>query len=1490
MNPIANETSCPDQTTLRSLLDGTLAEAEQAAAQSHVDACPKCEAALRQMTTGGESWIGVAARLKEPAARVGGESPMAAAMDRLKNEDELAGESPEPTDPQRTLDFLSPSDDPKSLGRLGQHEVLEVVGWGGMGVVLKAYDPSLHRVVAVKVLASHLAHHAVARKRFIREAQAAAAVCHDNVVTIHAIEDGSLTRSVSEGDRSPNFQFDKSASRGASAVAHASGYLPKIVMQFVAGGSLQERIDQDGPLELKEVLRIAMQTAAGLAAAHAQGVVHRDVKPANILLENGVERVKLTDFGLARVMDDASLTLSGVIAGTPQYMAPEQAWGRDVDARADLFSLGAVMYAMCSGHSPFRARTTMAVLKRVCEDSPRPLRAINPDIPDWLVAIIEKLLAKNPDDRFQTATEVSDLLGRWLAHVQQPNVVAAPARTVTRPGRAGRMRDVTSPVAAEVDSRLLMAELQKRPEELRHRLRWAGLWLIVLALIGIPAFLFLMSSIQVPNAAAWSPAESFRFSVGIAALIAGSLFLLTMLSRWLLVQDSPSVRLSDAPESHTTDFRWEIGFKYTFWPVLVIGALMMIVMMLIIRDREPLTNIQSFVGFAAMNLAASYAVGSAFRAAWNSVNWLVWIGVVLLLLAVGQGFLFLGATYQAASPIVQVTFIVQGVMALAALFGLLFVRPLLVRDSERWMRERLTGGQRLFAIACFTIAGIPLTLAVMYLMSESAGPRSPRPIAPPTAEKYLELTPLLPDLPAESDRPLGSTAFPKPRLLTESGAASGGQSVGDPFDESITSAGPPRTKPATGSVTAELKLLQGRWVVLTLQGTEPPIVIQNAAGGGFGGGGPPTASVPAAGVPSTPMQPDQLQYLNFQGDKLTLTTTEQSRFDVSVKNDRELLLVQPELGPSPIRHGVFTIADDRLVICWASANSPLPRGFQPNANEQLVVCRREWTSPRQANADPDENKPLIDERTKLPKAEMPFSPHEASELQAAWAEKLKLPMETTNSIGMVLRVIPPGSFGDSREPPAAVSGFGSGFAGGGGISGGVATPSGNAMNGPILVGVHEVTIGQFRQFVEDSKYVTENEHGAIESPTQAEVWRSWRNPEFHQDSDRHPVVNVSPIDAWAFCHWLSLKEQRPYRLLTQREWEFCVRAGTWLPVTLGPGKLAHRAQFFRTTAPVGSYPANPFGLHDFIGNAAEWCLNMEAPNVDSPPRLSDILCGSDFSESIQLLPPKDWTGRKFPTFGFRIAVDLTPSTVITDRIKNHSLSIRAIPVRLQHPQDATSDGKRIERTDCVWIEMPLPFDLLPYAVEWLDFELVRGESELNISPTGGHRFVGNKPVKIDDALQLLERTDWEIDDVPLEFKDPVLTMPIPKVTAGDKAWKAARFRSLTPEEKPTAPAFLSPRLFRFLDFSPPQGIHSYQVRFKYRIHGLQPSTEFITPSIVSSAFKGQTSTVTIDSATKDLEPGDDSVPLIELKPPAAPANPKPDSPTPTKGFRFKRQP
>jgi hypothetical protein len=299
------------------------------------------------------------------------------------------------------LSFLASSDKAGSLGRLGHYEVLEIIGRGGMGIVPRAFDGKLHRVVAIKVMAAQLATNATARKRFTREAQAAAAVTHDHIVTIHAVEE-------------------------------ANG-LPYLVMQYVSGLSLQQRLDRSGPLELREIARIGMQTAAGLAAAHAHGLIHRDIKPANILLENGIERVKITDFGLARAVADASLTQSGVIAGTPHYMSPEQARGEVVDQRTDLFSLGSLLYAMCTGRPPFRADSSMAVLKRVCEEMPSAIRETNSEVADWLVAIVEKLLAKAPADRFQSAAEVAELLKDHLARLQRPSGVAPVAGNLASP-------------------------------------------------------------------------------------------------------------------------------------------------------------------------------------------------------------------------------------------------------------------------------------------------------------------------------------------------------------------------------------------------------------------------------------------------------------------------------------------------------------------------------------------------------------------------------------------------------------------------------------------------------------------------------------------------------------------------------------------------------------------------------------------------------------------------------------------------------------------------------------------------------------------------------------------------------------------------------------------------------------------------------------------------------------------------------------------------
>jgi serine/threonine protein kinase len=279
---------------------------------------------------------------------------------------------------EQSLAFLAPSHEPGALGRLDHYDVLKVVGRGGTGVVLKARDTKRQCVVAIKVLAPHLAASPGARQRFVRVAQAAAAVREEHVVAIHAVN----------GD----------------------GPAPYLVMEYVRGITLAEQIRRGCPLEVKEVLRIGAQMAKGLAAAHARGLVHCDIKPANVLLEGRARRVKITDFGLAQVATDAVAAHGGFLAGTPLYMSPEQACGEPVDHRTDLFSLGGVLYTLCAGSPPFRADTTAAILKRVREDTPRPVHVISPDTPGWLCDLIDALLAKEPRDRPASARQVGDLL------------------------------------------------------------------------------------------------------------------------------------------------------------------------------------------------------------------------------------------------------------------------------------------------------------------------------------------------------------------------------------------------------------------------------------------------------------------------------------------------------------------------------------------------------------------------------------------------------------------------------------------------------------------------------------------------------------------------------------------------------------------------------------------------------------------------------------------------------------------------------------------------------------------------------------------------------------------------------------------------------------------------------------------------------------------------------------------------------------------------
>ena len=265
---------------------------------------------------------------------------------------------------------------------LAGHYALErELGRGGMAVVYLARDVRLDRPVAIKLLPPELAAHDKLRDRFLREARTAARLSHPHIVPIHAVEE-------------------------------IKGHV-FYVMSFVDGETLAERVVSRGPLPPREASRVLREVAGALAASHSQGVVHRDVKPGNILLERGTGRAMVTDFGIARLTDGGE-TAAGELLGTPEYMSPEQAAGEAVDARSDVYSLGVVGHYIVSGQLPFTAPTIQAALAKQLTQEPAPVASVAPGIPRSLANAIDTCLAKDPSRRFQSAEAFSDALAPAL--------------------------------------------------------------------------------------------------------------------------------------------------------------------------------------------------------------------------------------------------------------------------------------------------------------------------------------------------------------------------------------------------------------------------------------------------------------------------------------------------------------------------------------------------------------------------------------------------------------------------------------------------------------------------------------------------------------------------------------------------------------------------------------------------------------------------------------------------------------------------------------------------------------------------------------------------------------------------------------------------------------------------------------------------------------------------------------------------------------------
>lgn len=405
---------CPTREQLECLFADESSPSDLATIAAHVEDCPQCHELLARLTDDPdlERWRELLRKTSQ------GLLPDTDFLQRLKDS------PPDPPGPEPGEEVSEPIRFPGAptskgpLGQLGPYHIRRELAAGGFGFLYEAVD-SLDRAVAVKVLRPELAASAQHRARFDREVRTAAAIRHENIVTIFEVGD------------TPDFP------------------LPYFVMEYVDGEALNTRLEQTGSPAPADAARIVREVALGLAEAHRQGVVHRDIKPRNIMLERATGRVKITDFGLARSMIEETgdgISESGRMIGTPAYMSPEQITAPgSVDQRTDIYSLGVVLYELLTGQRPFLG-TQQKVIEHIIHDDPRPPRRVNKAIPRDLETICLKAMEKHPDRRYQTAAALADDLQRAL---RGEPIAARPVAVWERAIKwARRRRAVTALLAA----------------------------------------------------------------------------------------------------------------------------------------------------------------------------------------------------------------------------------------------------------------------------------------------------------------------------------------------------------------------------------------------------------------------------------------------------------------------------------------------------------------------------------------------------------------------------------------------------------------------------------------------------------------------------------------------------------------------------------------------------------------------------------------------------------------------------------------------------------------------------------------------------------------------------------------------------------------------------------------------------------------------------------------------------------------------------------
>ena len=371
---------CPEKRILGEYVSGRLEEPQLGQCEAHLAHCDQCEETVRGMfgsDTANDSFSGLAVEaLKNEDASFSGDAPL---VDQLIRD--LSGKTPDSDRDARALEnraaevtrLLPASESDGAVGQVGGYQIIRLLGAGSTGIVYEATDQDLNRKVALKILRPSLGD--AARDRFMNEARAAAAISHPNVITIYQVG--------------------------------VEGPLAFIAMELTEGQTLESRLNEVAFVPQDDIKKIGTQVAQGLAAAHRNGLIHRDIKPANVWLKSENDQAVILDFGLARIADDdPQMTATGMLAGTPNFMSPEQTRGLELDGRSDLFSLGCLMYRASTGKLPFGTTGILATLQSIQHDDPRAPKLLNPHVSDDFSDLVMALLEKQPVNRPETADQL----------------------------------------------------------------------------------------------------------------------------------------------------------------------------------------------------------------------------------------------------------------------------------------------------------------------------------------------------------------------------------------------------------------------------------------------------------------------------------------------------------------------------------------------------------------------------------------------------------------------------------------------------------------------------------------------------------------------------------------------------------------------------------------------------------------------------------------------------------------------------------------------------------------------------------------------------------------------------------------------------------------------------------------------------------------------------------------------------------------------------